>query len=204
MQSILLLVAPALFAASIYIVLGRIILLTNGEQYSLIRQKRLTLTFVCGDVVAFMTQSGGGGIQAIGTLSAVKIGIDIIIVGLLLQIIFFSLFVAVAATFHRRLVRYESQNAQLSSLPWKKYMYALYVASGLIMIRSVFRVIEFAMGNDGYLMRHEVFLYVFDAVLMLLVMLVFNFIHPSQITDLMKDGRSPVEKVDNKVQEVYV
>jgi hypothetical protein len=59
MQSILLLVAPALFAASIYIILGRIILMVDGERYSLIRQKYLTAAFVTGDVLSFFVQSGG-------------------------------------------------------------------------------------------------------------------------------------------------
>lgn len=67
MQSLLLLIAPALFAASIYIVLGRVILLVDGEQYSLIRQKWLTKIFVTGDVISFLVQAGGGGIQAAGS-----------------------------------------------------------------------------------------------------------------------------------------
>lgn len=58
-QTLLLLVAPALFAASIYMVLGRIILLTEGERHSMIRQKWLTKLFVAGDVLSFMTQSAG-------------------------------------------------------------------------------------------------------------------------------------------------
>ena len=53
MQSILLLVAPALFAASIYMILGRIILLTDGEKHSIIRQKWLTKIFVTGDCINF-------------------------------------------------------------------------------------------------------------------------------------------------------
>lgn len=58
-QSLLLLLAPALFAASIYMVLGRIILLTDGEEHSLIRAKWLTKVFVLGDVLSFLTQSTG-------------------------------------------------------------------------------------------------------------------------------------------------
>jgi hypothetical protein len=58
-QSLLLLVAPALFAASIYIILGRVILLVDGERYSLIRQRWLTTIFVCGDVFSFLIQGGG-------------------------------------------------------------------------------------------------------------------------------------------------
>ncbi len=58
-QTLLLLVAPALFAASIYMVLGRIILLTDGETHSFIRKKWLTKIFVAGDVISFFTQAGG-------------------------------------------------------------------------------------------------------------------------------------------------
>jgi RTA1 like protein len=40
-------------------VLGRIILLTDGESHSFIRKKWLTEFFVAGDVISFFTQSGG-------------------------------------------------------------------------------------------------------------------------------------------------
>jgi hypothetical protein len=55
-----LLLAPAFFAASIYMVLGRLILLVDGEAHSIIRAKWLTKVFVLGDVVSFLTQSAGG------------------------------------------------------------------------------------------------------------------------------------------------
>jgi hypothetical protein len=37
------------------------------------------------------------------------------------------------------------------------------------------------MGNNGYLLRHEVFLYVFDGVLMLAAMILLNVVHPSSL-----------------------
>lgn len=58
-QAILLLVAPALYAASIYMELGRIIALTEGESYSLIRLKWLTKIFVGGDILSFLVQAAG-------------------------------------------------------------------------------------------------------------------------------------------------
>ena len=63
-------------------------------------------------------------------------------------------------------------------------MYVLYIASRLIMVRSVFRVVEYLQGNNGYFLRHEVYLYIFDAVLMLIAMCLFNWVHPAQIMDL--------------------
>jgi hypothetical protein len=59
MQSLLLLLGPSFFAASIYMVLGRIIRLTGGERHSLIRPAWLTKIFVVGDVLSFFVQSGG-------------------------------------------------------------------------------------------------------------------------------------------------
>jgi hypothetical protein len=186
MQSLLLLVAPALFAASIYIILGRIILLTDGEKHSLIPLKWLTKIFVLGDVFSFLLQGGGGGIQSSGTLSAMKTGEKLIVVGLFVQLAFFGFFVVVAGLFHRRLTQYGhlSMAVDIRALPWKRHLIALYVSSGLILVRSVFRVIEYLMGNAGYLLKHELYLFVFDAVLMFVVMVVFNFIHPSEITEL--------------------
>ena len=58
-QSIFLLVAPALFAASIYMILGRIIVAIDGERFSLIKKKWLTKIFVMSDVLSFLVLSGG-------------------------------------------------------------------------------------------------------------------------------------------------
>ncbi len=58
-QTLLLLVAPALFAASIYMTLGRIIVGVDGESYSMIKKKWLTKVFVTSDVLSFLIQLGG-------------------------------------------------------------------------------------------------------------------------------------------------
>ena len=59
MQSLLLLLAPALFAASIYMVLGRLIRLVRGEKYSLVSINWVTKVFVLGDILSFGVQSTG-------------------------------------------------------------------------------------------------------------------------------------------------
>lgn len=64
-------------------------------------------------------------------------------------------------------------------------MTALYIGSMLIMVRSVFRAVEYLQGFDGYLLRHEIYLYIFDATLMFLVMVLFNWIHPAEITSIL-------------------
>lgn len=58
-QSLLTLLGPSFFAASIYMILGRIIRLTDGERHSMIKSTWLTKIFVLGDVLSFFVQSGG-------------------------------------------------------------------------------------------------------------------------------------------------
>jgi hypothetical protein len=141
---------------------------------------------VAGDVISFLLQCGGGGVQSSGTESAIKTGEKLIIAGLFVQLAFFGFFVAIASLFHARLQRYglASMSVDLGALPWKRHLLALYASSALILVRSVFCVIEYLMGNAGYLLRHEVFLYVFDAVLMLAGVIVFNFVYPSEVTEM--------------------
>ncbi|KAF2635475.1 RTA1 domain-containing protein [Massarina eburnea CBS 473.64] len=194
-QQLLLLVAPALFAASIYIVLGRIIILVDGERYSLIRQKFLTAVFVSGDVISFLVQGAGGAIlgSSDGDQDSVTLGQNLVIVGLFVQLFFFAAFVVVAGIFHWRLEGSRSSSSSPSSavnisvLPWKRHLVVLYCTSALILVRSIFRVAEYLQGNAGSLLGHEVFLYLFDAVFMLGVMIVFNVVHPSQVTEALSE-----------------
>lgn len=58
-QTMLILVAPPLFAASIYMTLGRIIVKLEAEEMSLVPIKFLTKVFVVGDVISFLLQCGG-------------------------------------------------------------------------------------------------------------------------------------------------
>lgn len=58
-QNLFLLLAPALFAASIYMILGRIVRVTDGARCSLIKPRWMTRVFVAGDVFSFLMQSAG-------------------------------------------------------------------------------------------------------------------------------------------------
>jgi hypothetical protein len=64
------------------------------------------------------------------------------------------------------------------------------VVSVLILARSIFRVVAFIQGFDGYLIGHEVYIYIFDAVLMFIAMICMNWIHPSEIQMLMRGGKA--------------
>ncbi|KGO73094.1 RTA-like protein [Penicillium italicum] len=182
-QTLMLLLAPAFFTASIYMILGRIIRMLNGASYSLVRPSWLTKIFVTGDVLSFLIQGGGGGMLAAAKgQSKVKLGNHLIVAGLFVQILFFGYFIIVSVVFHRRMLAATPMHAAGDPrISWTRYMKVLYVASVLVLIRSIYRVAEYVQGSDGYLQSKEAFLYAFDAALMFLCCLLFNFFHPSKI-----------------------
>ncbi|KAL4993373.1 RTA1 like protein [Aspergillus recurvatus] len=188
-QTILILLAPPLYAASIYMVLGRLIRFLRAEELSLVSVRWMTKIFVTGDVIAFVMQAAGGGIMATGTIENYNLGEDITVGGLAVQLVFFSVFMVTCGLFHRRIRQNPTHKvAALSAClreqkrrGWETVLVGLYAASVLILVRSVFRLVEYVQGNDGYLISHEVFMYVFDAALMFLAMLVMNACHPSMI-----------------------
>ncbi|KAF7587654.1 hypothetical protein BBP40_006910 [Aspergillus hancockii] len=184
-QTLFLLIAPALLAASIYMLLGRIILVLRAESHALLKKKWLTKIFVTGDVISFIAQSAGGGIQSGGTLDGMKLGEKIIVIGLFVQIFFFGFFIVTATSFDMKLKKYPIPRCHDPAIPWRKHLNVLYASSVLIMVRSVFRLIEYLQGNNGYLLHHEIFIYIFDAVLIFISMLVFNICHPSEIGRLL-------------------
>ncbi|OQE36707.1 hypothetical protein PENCOP_c011G07239 [Penicillium coprophilum] len=184
-QTLCLLLAPALLAASIYMLLGRIILVLQAESHAILKKKWLTKVFVTGDVMSFLLQGAGGGIQSSGSLDGMKTGERIIIAGLFVQIIFFGFFIVVTVLFDMKLRRYPIPRCASGEIPWRKYLNILYVTSFLILVRSVFRLVEYIQGNQGFLLHHEVYLYVFDSLLVFFAMVVFNVAHPHQITRLL-------------------
>lgn len=129
-----------------------------------------------------------------GSLEALHNGERIVIIGLIVQIVFFSLFAITAALFHMRFLGALSTKALASGVPWQRYLFVLYIASGLIMIRSVFRLIEYAQGNSGYLISHEAYMYIFDSVLMFLTMILFAWEHPSQLNAKLNGGGTAVRR----------
>ncbi|KAF7591053.1 hypothetical protein BBP40_002013 [Aspergillus hancockii] len=186
MQSALILIAPAFLAASVYMTLGRIISMLQAERYSVIPLKWLTKIFVAGDVLSFLMQASGAGLMVTG--DSPSTGEHVIIGGLFVQIVFFGFFVITAIIFEIRMAKQRISTSVEAGRIWRRHMVALYVTSIFILVRSVVRVVEYLGGYDGYLMKHELFIYVFDALLMFIAMLVLNYIHPSQVNCLLDRG----------------
>lgn len=114
-------------------------------------------------------------------------GEKIVKIGLVVQIIFFALFIIVSILFHVRLARGGARYAHV--VHWRKHQVALYASSVLVFVRSIFRFIEYQAGSDGPLLQHEYWTYIFDAFLVLVAMLVFNVAHPGEIGEVLRERR---------------
>ncbi|KAE8449644.1 hypothetical protein EG329_007974 [Mollisiaceae sp. DMI_Dod_QoI] len=188
-QSCFILIAPALFAASIYMTLGRTIRTVKGEAYSVIRVNWLTKIFVIGDIFSFLIQGGGAGMMA--NSKSVKLGEDIVLAGLGLQLVSFGIFFISAVIFETRMNQNPTPESFATRAPWKQTLRMLYIVSILILIRSAFRIVEYVQGHDGYSLKHEWTLYAFDSAPMFIVTAVFFVWFPSRLKQKpMKDDES--------------
>lgn len=186
-SSIVILVAPAFFAATIYMILGRVIRLLNATHLSPVRVNLLTKLFVLGDIFSFSVQSVGAQAQTGKDLDKQRFGRILIIAGLILQLLIFGLFIVVAIVFNLRFRRQPHQLTE-TGLPWQRHLISLYATSGLISMRNIVRTIEYALGTDGYIITHEAFLYVFDAAPMVTVMLMMAFVYAPHLLKQKKAG----------------
>ncbi|KAK8037966.1 hypothetical protein PG994_014733 [Apiospora phragmitis] len=107
-------------------------------------------------------------------------------VSLFLQIGVISLFIALATTFYGRCRQAGVANRNVSMVLW-----TLYISSGLVLIRTVYRLVEHFSTSRTQLMdpnldwnsvspilRYEWFFYVFEAAVMLINMFLWNAFHP--------------------------
>ncbi|KAI0180842.1 RTA1-domain-containing protein [Hypoxylon sp. FL1284] len=215
LQFCVIILAPVLMAAAIYVVFGRIVVHVVPAQQRTMRllwvpPRWITPIFVACDVVALLVQLIGAVLVSStkatdeNAADKLKLGKDIALAGLALQIAAFGLFTIVAARFHFTSRRFEassrsrvetggSDNAgfverstQKINPNWKRLLYAVNISCALILIRSVFRVVEFAEGSDGAVVQQEWFMYVFDTLPILLVVCSFCLIFPSSYVPYME------------------
>lgn len=185
LQSMLIFVAPVFLAATVYMALCRIIVAIGAEEHSMIRPRWLAKLYILVDVLVFMSQVAGIGLQITGDKKVMDIGNKAIAGGLAFQFAMLFFFGAIAARVHRRSrtasAREPSTGLSITNVKTTRYFVAMYVAAAAIALRSLVRLIEFAQGERGTIASHEIFLYVFDSAPMLLVMLVVLLVHPGKL-----------------------
>lgn len=204
MQITTLIIAPTFFTAGIYVVLGALIRLM-GRKYSLIGPITYLWIFCSCDILSLVIQAIGGAMasEAVAKIPprGSKAGTDIMVGGIVFQMGSITIFALLFFDFLRRVQR--EKETLGAKIDW---LIGATAFSGLmIYMRSIYRTVELLQGWSGYLITHQPFFIGLDAVLMLLAVWVFNFIHPgwflpSQREQVVNDGSDDSEESNIGVQ----
>ncbi|TVY20544.1 Protein RTA1 [Lachnellula arida] len=205
----LIVLAPVLMAAACYIVFGRIVyhvVPTEARTTRLlwVPARWLTPIFVLCDIVALLLQMIGAiKVTSISpgdadATSKANQGKTIAEIGVAVQLVCFGLFSIIAVRFNFTSKRFIGAfDANLSGARdgkyfvireggrklnrnWQTILHVTNLTSVLILVRSVYRMVDFALGRSGYTEMHEWCLYVFDALVIFPVLVCFVVWHPGR------------------------
>ncbi|KAJ7450701.1 RTA1 like protein-domain-containing protein [Mycena galericulata] len=194
-MDLFILLSPCLFLATDYVLLARLTTTFDEEVRSclLIRPSRIVRFFVWSDVTTFLLQSSGGGLTTQNNPSTVNIGNKIVLIGLGLQAASFSLFTLLLLVFGWRVqARFpEVWRPTPGKKPftlfgrdqvgdWRILYWTMCVTCIGILIRSIFRIAEFAGGYNGFLATHEGFFYCLDSLPLWIAMSLYAFVWPAR------------------------
>ncbi|KAH7102280.1 RTA1 like protein-domain-containing protein, partial [Auriculariales sp. MPI-PUGE-AT-0066] len=194
--------APAVLAAYLYMLAGRLMSYLGGH-YSPVRHQLITKIFVVADFFSISAQALGGSMLAAKTLERLQLGFNILVVALAVQIVILVVFIGIVIVFDIRSRRGLREQRQ----PVQPLFYVFYVGSGMILLRSIYRLIDFgtikftADGVHGYTLTHEWLMYTFDAVPMTICVVVFNWVHAGRFLPAKKglriDGSQEAQSATN-------
>lgn len=140
-------IAPVFISAAIYLSLSRLVIL-YGEHLSHFKPRTIAIIFMTSDFTSLVLQAAGGGIaDTADDPNTKQSGIDIMIAGLILQVVSLAIFLAYMTYFALRcrggvLDMAPEKSACRNSLVFRIFMVNLVVAVLAILTRSIFRVAE--------------------------------------------------------------
>ncbi|KAF9890447.1 hypothetical protein FE257_005852 [Aspergillus nanangensis] len=181
------LLSPLWVNAFDYMVLARLIwFFIPDHRIGIFKPSILALIFVTLDFGSFIIQLIGGGMAGVGQPpDQIQKGLHIYMAGIGLQEFFICLFLVIAVQFHRQMLQLDRKQRLVGvKVKWRWLLYALYASLFFITVRIVFRLIEFSSGTNAAtnsMLHREWFIYAFDAVPMLLAILVWNIVHPGTV-----------------------
>lgn len=157
---ILLTVAPAFLSAGIYVTLKKMVVVF-GREYSRLSPNAYAYIFILSDTVSIILQAAGGTISAIATEKTfLDQGVDIMIAGLVSQVVTLFIFAYLCAEYGWRLRKNRDRltTASLSLANSRNFRFcllAMIFAFLCIFIRCCYRVAELCNGWGSEIMRKQ-------------------------------------------------
>ncbi|KAI1771598.1 RTA1 like protein-domain-containing protein [Hypoxylon cercidicola] len=198
--------APPLYELTNYYVLGRILYFV--PYHSPIHPGRVLTTFSAISIIIETLNGVGASYMANQSLpqDMQQAGYALLKAALIMQLVVVTLFLILAAAFQTRCRRNGINHVKVNQA-----LLTLYISSAIIMVRCIYRTIEFFdlasanLSSPGFdpstlspIVRYEWFFYVFEATLMLCNSVLLNIRHPrrwlpkSTKAYLAKDGTTEI------------
>ncbi|ORY45081.1 RTA1-domain-containing protein [Rhizoclosmatium globosum] len=180
-QYVSVIIAPILVTTSLYTLLEKVM---HASHPSVAPFRNASWVFVGVEVVTFFVQVVGAGIASAPDAGegVQKVGSWVMVGGIGLQLGSFCVYLGIAWVFYARARDLEVVGCVAALNPhWRKVFNVLVLASGVVLVRSVFRLVEFVIGYDGPIAKNELYLYGFDFLLMAISCFCLVLVHPGRI-----------------------
>ncbi|KAM5342899.1 hypothetical protein ACJ41O_013865 [Fusarium nematophilum] len=172
--------------AFIYMIVARLVHFLHPQRRMIgISAQWLAKLFVTADVMCFIIQAAGGVLIADqNSKDNAALGRKIYMAGAGVQLGCVAIFIVIHTLFYRvlflnaRIGKLETRNRWTKSLFW-----IVYLVLGLIIVRIIFRLVEFGQGvsSSNVILRHEEFPLYLDALPMLIAVVALNMVHPGMV-----------------------
>ncbi|GKT70377.1 RTA1 domain-containing protein [Colletotrichum tofieldiae] len=164
-----------------------------------IKALALTKIFVTIDVLCFLVQAVGGAMMSNTEVSSddpiLRTGQQVYMSGCGLQLAFIVVFCGLMGRFYvkmRRAQRFDLDVKRIKAMVWVKYVVLV-----LIIIRIIFRLVEFGPGADidNPILANENYAFGLDALPMVLALVLLNVMHPGIV---LRGEKSEFPKLSRK------
>ncbi|KAL8956526.1 MAG: hypothetical protein Q9193_005978 [Seirophora villosa] len=183
MQICCLIIAPAFFAAAVYLTLKHLVQ-TLGSAYSRLPARWYTWIFIGCDIFSLVLQGAGGGLAASAdTQSTQDVGSNLMLTGIVWQVVTLLLFAALAADFFLRAHRNRADLTDAAREISRTARFSLFLA-GLVLaylgiaVRCIYRIAELAGGWGNEIMQNDAEFIVLEGVMIVLAVLALTALHP--------------------------
>jgi hypothetical protein len=169
------------------------VIVAIDAEHSRLKHRMYTYIFVGCDVLALVLQAIGGGMAATAKdKHGSRRGVNIMIAGLISQVITMTLFLALWADFAFRVRRAKISGRLSSTQPplydhlrstknFTFFQWSLFAATILIYVRCIYRVAELWDGFSGDLANHEATFMIFEGPMIILAVAALTFFHPGRV-----------------------
>jgi hypothetical protein len=202
-----LIISPAFVSAGIYLTLKHIVI-NFGEQWSRLPPVWYTRIFIAGDILSLVLQGAGGGLAstAEGGSSLQDIGTNMMIAGVVFQVVILAFFGYFLAEYTLRTYRRRDQLSAESielfhATSFRCFVIAISVAYVGIFVRCVYRIPELTGGWGSELMRNEAEFIVLEGVMIVIAVAVLTVFHPGYCFPALGSTIGKRNKINKKNME---